>query len=133
MLSVLSVLFCLGLIAFIVEAIRRNRLKERYAILWLSASTALLVLALNRRLLDALAIAFGVRYGTSLLFLVAFLFLLVIVLHYSLVISSHRDSIRRLAQSVALLERALEEQRAGASATDTRAAAPETTGVSARV
>ncbi len=46
-----------------------------------------------------------------LLFGLAFLFLLVIMLHYSLVISSHRDSIRRLAQTIALLERALEEQR----------------------
>lgn len=113
-LPVLAVVFCLGLIAFIVEAIRRNQLKERYAILWLSASIALLVLAVHRRLLDSIAIALGVHYGTSLLFFVAFLFLLVIVLHYSLVISSHRDSIRRLAQSVALLERAIEELRTGA-------------------
>lgn len=109
-LRVLAIVFCLGLMGFVVEAIRRDRLKERYALLWLSASLVLLVLSLSRRLVDGLAVALGVRYGPSLLFLVAFLFLLGIVLHFSLVLSSHRDSIRRLAQTVALLERALEER-----------------------
>jgi hypothetical protein len=41
------------------------------------------------------------------------MFLLAIVLHYSLVISSHRDSIRRLTQMVALLERSLNDRRQG--------------------
>ena len=111
LLKTLAVAFCAALIAFVIEAIRRNRLKERYAILWLGAAGALLLLSLSPPLLDWIAIRLGVKYGTSLLFLVAFLFLLGIVLHFSLVISSHRDSIRRLTQSVALLERALEEQR----------------------
>jgi hypothetical protein len=111
---ILAVAFCGALIAFVIEAIRRNRLKERYAILWLGAAGALLVLALKPPLVDWMALHLGVKYGTSLLFLVAFLFLLGIVLHFSLVISSHRDSIRRLTQSVALLERALEEQRGSA-------------------
>jgi hypothetical protein len=43
------------------------------------------------------------------LFLVSFLFLLVIVLHYSLVLSAQRDAIRRLTQAVAFLERAVDE------------------------
>ncbi|MFQ5666429.1 MAG: DUF2304 domain-containing protein [Candidatus Binatia bacterium] len=109
-LRVLAVAFSLTLIAFIVEAIRRNRLNERYAILWLGAGAALLGLSLYRPLLDWIAVRLGVSYPPSLLFLVAFVFLLGIVLHYSLVLSSHRDSIRRLAQSVALLERALQER-----------------------
>ena len=53
----------------------------------------------------------GQLIGVVWLFGLAFLFVLLIMLHYSLVISSHRDSIRRLAQSVALLERQIEEQR----------------------
>ena len=113
-LRTLATAFCVVLIAFVVEAIRRSRLKERYAILWLGAAGTLLVLSLSPPLVDWIAIRLGVKYGASLLFLVAFLFLLCIVLHFSLVISSHRDSIRRLTQSVALLERALEEERAAA-------------------
>jgi hypothetical protein len=111
-LQFLAVLVCLALMAFVVEAVRRNRLNERYAILWLGAGLVLLLLSLNRPLLDLVALSLGVSYPPSLLFLVAFIFLLAILLHYSLVISSHRDSIRRLTQAVALLDRALQEQRA---------------------
>ena len=111
-LQVLAVIFSVSLIGFILEAIRRNRLNERYAILWLGAGGVLLILSLHRPLLDWIALSLGVSYPPSLLFLVAFLFLFGIVLHFSLVMSSHRDSIRRLTQSAALLERALEEQRA---------------------
>jgi hypothetical protein len=110
-LQALAVAFTLLLIAFVVEAIRRHRLNERYAILWLGASAVFMALAVHRPLLDWIAVSLGVSYPPSLLFLVAFLFLMGIVLHYSLVISSHRDSIRRLVQAVALLERALEEER----------------------
>jgi len=110
-LQILAVLASLTLLVFVVEAVRRNRLNVRYSILWLGASFVLLVLSFYRPLLDWVARFAGVAYPPSLLFLVAFLFLLCIVLHFSLVISSHRDSIRRLAQTIALLEQTLEEHR----------------------
>ena len=96
------------LMTFVVTTVRRDSLNIRYAILWLGAGFVLLALSVYRPLLDYVATAVGVSYPPSLLFLVAFVFLLFIVLHYSLVISSHRDSIRRLAQTVALLEQDLE-------------------------
>ena len=110
-LQALAAAFSLVLLAFVIEAIRRSRLNERYALLWLGAATVLLALSIYRPLLDRAALGLGVSYPPSLLFLVAFIFLLAIVLHYSLVISAHRNSIRRLVQAVALLERALEERQ----------------------
>ena len=111
-LQALAVAFTLLLMGFVVESIRRHQLNERYALLWLGASAVLFTLAVHRPLLDWVALSSGVSYPPSLLFLVAFIFLLGIVLHYSLVLSSHHDSIRRLVQAVALLERKLEEERA---------------------
>lgn len=113
LLQILAVTASFALLIFVVEAVRRDRLNARYSILWLGASLVLLVLSIYRPLLDWVAKFAGVAYPPSLLFLVAFLFLLCIVLHFSLVISSHRDSIRRLAQTIALLERSLEEHREG--------------------
>ena len=86
MLEALSVAVSLALIVFIVETVRRSQLNARYAILWLGAGAALLVLSVYRPLLDYLARSVGIGYPPSLLFLVAFMFLLFIVLHYSLVI-----------------------------------------------
>ncbi len=112
-LEVLSVTVGLLLIIFVIEAIRRHHLNVRYSLLWLGAGFALATFSFYRPLLDWAAPRLGVSYPPSLLFLVVAVLLLCIVLHYSLVISSHRESIRRLAQAVSLLERALEEQRLG--------------------
>ena len=108
-LDIVAITASLVLVLFVVEAIRRSHLNARYAILWLGAGAVLLLFSLYRPLLDWSAELLGISYPPSLLFGLAFLFLLVIVLHYSLVISSHRNSIRQLAQTVALLERALED------------------------
>lgn len=110
-LEVLSVTVGLLLIIFVVEAIRRHHLNARYSLLWLGAGLALTTFSLYRPLLDRMAPRLGVSYPPSLLFMVVFVLLLCIVLHFSLVISSHRESIRRLAQAVALLGHTLEEQR----------------------
>jgi hypothetical protein len=108
LLQLIAVAFNILLIGIVIETTRRDLLNVRYAVLWLGAGFVLLVLSLYRPLLDWIALGLGVAYPPSLLFLLAFVFLLVIVLHYSLVISSHRDSIRRLGQAVARLERSLE-------------------------
>ena len=108
-LQTLAIFFSLFLLAFVVETTRRTHLKERYALLWLGAAGVFLVLSVFRPLLHLMARALNVSYPPSLLFLVAFLFLLAIVLHYSLVLSAQRDAIRQLGQAVALLEHALEK------------------------
>jgi hypothetical protein len=110
-LQILAITFTLALIGFVVFAIRRSLLNARYALVWLAAGVVLLVLSVFRPMLDWVALTLGVAYPPSLLFLVAFIFLLIIVLHYSLVISSHRDSIRRLGQAVAQLEQEIRDLR----------------------
>jgi len=109
LLQASAILFDLLLIGVVVETIRRGLLNARYAVLWLGAALVLLVFSVFRPLLDWIALSLGVAYPPSLLFLIAFVFLLLIVLHYSLVISSHRDSIRQIGQAVARLERNLEQ------------------------
>ena len=93
----------------VIELIRRGRLKERYALLWLASSIVMLVLSLSRGLLEAIARLVGIYYPPSLLFIVAFVFLLLITLHFSAVISGLSEKNKRLAQEVALLREALED------------------------
>lgn len=100
--------FAVLLIAFVIEAIRRGRLKERYALLWLGSASAMVFVAAGRSLLDRVARALGVHYGPSLFFLLALLFLLAILLHFSLVISEYSERTRRLTQSLALLAQDVE-------------------------
>ena len=59
---------------------------------------------LERRLLEALAKLVGIVYPPNALFLVAFGFVLVLLLHFSLAVSRLSDQTKLLAQRLAILE-----------------------------
>jgi Uncharacterized conserved protein (DUF2304) len=67
----------------------------------------ILVLAIWRDALRLLAEQIGIAYPPSALFVVGFLFILVVLLHYSTVISELAERNVRLAQDIALLEERL--------------------------
>ena len=93
----------------IVELIRRGRLKEKYSLLWLFAGTILLIFSLSRGLLEYVSSLLGIYYPPSFLFLLAFLFLLLITLHFSVVISGLSDKNKKLAQELALLRQQMQK------------------------
>jgi hypothetical protein len=97
----------------IFELIRRKHLMERYALLWLVAGVTVLVLALWKGLLSTLAHAAGITYLPSALFAVAFLFVVVMLVHFSMTISRLSDQNTILAQRLALLQQRLDRARAG--------------------
>jgi hypothetical protein len=99
--SVASIL----LILVVLELIRSRRLRERYALLWLATGIVLLVLSAWREALDTIAGWVGVTgYPPAVLFAVGILFILLVLLHYSTVISQLADQNVILAQRLALLE-----------------------------
>lgn len=98
-----------GLILVILELVRRKALMERYAILWLFSAAVLLVLAAWKGLLTSIAFGVGIHYPPSLLFAAAFGVELLLLLHFSLVISSLTDQNKILAQRLGLLQHRLDE------------------------
>jgi hypothetical protein len=105
--SVVAAVAALLLLFVVFELIRSRRLQERYALLWLLTGVIVLVLALWRGALGLLADAVGIAYPPSALFVLAALFILLLLLHYSTVISKLSDQNRILAQRLALLENEL--------------------------
>jgi hypothetical protein len=99
------------------ELIRSRRLQERYALLWILTGVVVLILAVWRQALGKLSETLGVSYPPSILFLATGFFILLLLLHYSTVISRLSDQNRILAQRLALLEGRLNEER-GESAAD---------------
>jgi hypothetical protein len=96
------------LILVVLELIRSRRLRERYALLWLATGIVLLVLSSWRGGLNTIAGWFGVTgYPPAVLFAVGVLFILLVLLHYSTVISKLADQNVILAQRLALLEERL--------------------------
>jgi hypothetical protein len=98
------------LLVIVFELIRSRRLRERYALLWLLTGVVLLALSLWRGGLNTIASWFGVTsYPPAILGAVGALFILVVLLHYSTVISRLSDQNTILAQRLALLEQQLRE------------------------
>jgi len=108
-----------GLLVMILELVRQRRLLERYALLWLFSALVLLGLAIWRGLLEDIASVIGVAYPPNALFFIAFAFVLVLLLHFSLAVSRLTDQSKVLAQRLALLEerQRRSEQAAGEEGT----------------
>ena len=110
--SVAGVLTSLLLLGIIVHLIRSRRLRERYALLWLLTGLVLLALSAWRDGLNTIAGWVGVTgYPPAVLFATATLFILVVLLHYSTVISRLADQNSLLAQRLALLEERLRREQ----------------------
>ena len=105
----LAIAVTLGLLLLVFELVRRKRLSERYAILWLLAATTLFVLAVWKGLLTSLSKDVGIAYPPSALFAVAIGLITMILLHFSLAVSRLSDQNKVLAQRLGLLQQRLEE------------------------
>jgi hypothetical protein len=100
-----------ALLVVVFELIRSRRLRERYALLWLLTGVVLFALSLWRDGLNTIAGWFGVQtYPPAILGAVGALFILLVLLHYSTVISRLSDQNVILAQRLALLEQRLREE-----------------------
>jgi hypothetical protein len=109
-IQIVAIVVTAGLFGVVFELLRRKRLMERYALLWLFSSATLLALALWKGLLETLAHAVGIYYAPSALFVIAFGFVLVLLLHFSLAISRLSDQNKVLAQRLGLLQQRLDER-----------------------
>jgi hypothetical protein len=108
-LQVVAILVTAALLLIVLELVRRRRVMERYALLWLFSSAVLLVLSIWSGLLEQLASSIGIETPSNALFAIAFGFTLVLLLHFSMVISGLTDQNKVLAQRLALLQQRLAE------------------------
>jgi hypothetical protein len=111
--SIAATVASLVLLFGVLELVRRRRLREKYALLWILTAIVLLVLSVWRGAVSSIATALGVSYGPTVLFAVGALFVLVVLLHYSTVISALTDRTVVLAQKVASLEQRIDDLERG--------------------
>ena len=112
--SIAATIVSLLLLVGVFELIRSRRLRERYALLWVATGIVLVVLSAWRDGLNTIAGWVGVRgYPPAVLFAIGLLFVILVLLHYSTVISRLTDQNVVLAQRLALLETKLQERERG--------------------
>ena len=113
-----------GMFFLVFELVRRRRLMERYALLWLFSTAVLLGLAVWKNLLQRVASTVGIYYAPSALFVIAFGFVLAMLLHFSLVISRLADQNKVLAQRLGLLQERIASLESDLAADGEREAEP---------
>jgi len=111
--SIAAAIAALLLLLVIFELIRSRRLAERYALLWVLTGLVILVLSAWRGALSKISDAVGIAYPPSALFVLASFFILLVLLHYSTVISKLSEQNLILAQRLALLEHRVDEDERG--------------------
>ena len=102
--TVLSICASAALLLYTLEMVRRRKLREEYSILWLAGSVVILVLSLKQSWLVSIALAAGIAYPPSFLFLIGILFILLILIHFSIAISKLHMMNKKMAQEIAMLK-----------------------------
>ena len=114
-LRIVALVASLALMLVVLELVRRRRLLERYALLWLGSACALVLLTAWSGLLQLVADVIGIAYPPSALFVIAFGFVIVLLLHFSVAVSKLADQSKVLAQRLAMLEEKVRTDQAGAA------------------
>ena len=109
---ILAAVLALAFMALVLDLIRRDRLQERFSVVWFVAGLGMLVGAAFPGLLTLVADAMGVRDTNVALFSIVLLLLLGLALNFSVIMSRQAAQITRLAQERAL-EKAHEQARSG--------------------
>jgi hypothetical protein len=119
-ITLLIVIGSFALLAVVVELVRRRRLEEQFSLLWLAAAAGLVVLALTRDGWDWLVLKVGIAYPPTALFVAGFVAMLMILLHFSTVITRLSRQNRQAAQEIGMLrwklyelEKRLDERGSG--------------------
>ena len=90
-------------LVIVIELVRRRRLKEEYSVLWLATATVLILLAIWFPLLQTITNAIGAIAPTSTLFFFGLMFVVLMLLHFSVRISALERSMTALVQELALM------------------------------
>lgn len=104
MIYYFAIAFSVIFILFIINLVRKNKLDEKYSILWLIASCILLILSVMPKIITKVANRFNVYYPPALLLLFAIIVLGTYVVHITIVITKQNKMIVKLTQELAILK-----------------------------
>jgi hypothetical protein len=109
----------------VMELIRRRRLREEYAFLWVLTTVGMMLLATWYGLVEWITRMIGAVAVTTTVFFFALIFLLLISVHFTTVISRLTVQVRRLTQELAILQAERGRADEGTGAAGAPAGSPE--------
>jgi hypothetical protein len=125
---ILAAILAIAFMLLILDLIRRDKMQERYSVIWFVAGLGMLAGAAFPGLLQVVADAMGVRDTNVALFSIVLFFLLGLALNFSVIMSRQAAQITRLAQERAL-EKARDQAQANGSALGEESLEPKKQGL----
>ncbi|WP_037609764.1 DUF2304 domain-containing protein [Streptacidiphilus rugosus] len=111
-LSVLTSITSVLVLGCILELLRRQQLREKYAAIWLTIGIVVAPIGFFPSLLDGVAHHLGVASGASLVLFAGFILVLLVCLHLSWEASRLEEETRTLSEDIALVRTQLDQQAA---------------------
>jgi len=102
--QVVAITIAVIIFVTIIELVRKRKLREEYSWLWLVTGAGLFVFAVWSGLLKTVTQFIGASVSTSTIFFFGIIFLIVLNLYFSIVISAFARQIKNLSQELALLK-----------------------------
>ena len=100
------------LIIYVLDALRRKKINEEYCLWWICIMIATDLLVLNPRLLLKITHLIGALVPISTLTLFALVFIIAILIYFSMKISILTNQVRSLIQTVSLQKKEMQDIRA---------------------
>lgn len=113
LIAVIGTVLFLG---FVIELVRRRKLVERYALLWMLVALVGVILAVWNGGLNWLADRSGIESPTNALFLLGLVAIVAVLLNFSVAISRLSEETRILAQTISRLDAENRELRGDSEA-----------------
>lgn len=99
-----AIIFAIIFFIFILNLVRKNKLDEKYSIIWLFFSVVILLVSIFPSALDDISLFFDVYYPPALLLLFSIIILGAYIVHIILIITKQNKMIIKLTQELALLK-----------------------------
>ncbi|HEV3321661.1 MAG TPA: DUF2304 domain-containing protein [Solirubrobacteraceae bacterium] len=121
-IRLITILAAVAILILIIELVRRRKLKEEYSLLWVLTAALLVVLSIWYGLLVKVTHLIGGTVPSSTLFFFGLVFVVSLLLHFSVRISLLERRITALVQEIGLLT--LESRSDGPDVADTQRGGP---------
>lgn len=102
--QLLSIIGSLSILLFLVELVRKRKLKENYSLLWFGITIIFLIFSIWPDFLFDIASLLDIQYAPSALFLILVTGLYLLLIHFSVVVSGLSEKNKRLSQKLGLMD-----------------------------
>lgn len=99
-----AIVLAIVFIILVLNLVRKNKLDEKYSILWLFFSIIVLIVSIFPSIIEKISEMCDVYYPPALLLLFGIITIVAYIIHITLVITKQNKMIIKLTQEIALLK-----------------------------